>query len=430
MDKIKPENLYQIFKWVKKVSIDTRNIEHGSIFFALKGPNFNANQFAGEALEKGASYVVVDEKEFKLNEKCILVNNTLLTLQDLANYHRKKFEIPFIAITGSNGKTTTRELARDVLSQKYKVSATSGNLNNHIGVPLTLLSLNDDDEIAIIEMGANHLGEINRLCEIAEPTHGLITNIGKAHTEGFGDVNGVIRGKSELFQYLIQHEGEVFINSQDHILFNMAKRFKNPILYPSKGDYYHCEFLKSDPFIQLNVENGETLRTQQIGKYNFENIAAALCLGKYFDIPQEKAHHAIIEYVPKNNRSQVIIKDGNTIILDAYNANPDSMEVAIENLKSMDHDFKILILGDMNELGDISEKEHGILVEKTNDHGFDEILLCGNKIEKSSHINPNSKWFKSVDDLSEFLIKKKYNNSLILIKASRSIGLEKVVEVI
>ena len=274
-------SLYEKYLQSRKVSTDTRQITPGSVFFALKGPHFNANTFAEEALRAGASYAVVDEKEFVKNERCVLVENSLEALQKLARHHRDQLKIPVIGLTGSNGKTTSKELLNSVLSKKYKTYATKGNLNNQIGVPLTLLAIDQSTEIAIIEMGANHVGEIASLSSIANPTHGFITNIGKAHIGTFGGFDNIIRGKSELYQHLINNKGQVFINSQNLILANMAKRFSSPLFYPGPGDYYHCQLLDADPFIRYRAENDEVVQTQLMGDYNFENIAAALCIGKF-----------------------------------------------------------------------------------------------------------------------------------------------------
>src|SRR6478609_4820050 len=300
------ESIYLKYSESGKVSTDTRQITPGSVFFALKGPNFNANEFAHEALNKGASYAIVDEERFVTDQRILLVDDGLTALQDLARYHRSKLKIPFVGLTGSNGKTTSKELVSAVLSKKFKTYATKGNLNNHIGVPLTLLAIDSSIELAIVEMGANHLGEIATLCAIANPTHGFITNIGRAHIGTFGGYENIIRGKSELYQHLIEHDGIAFINSQNPVLANMAKRFKNHISYPAWGDYYHCEFLGSDPFVTIQSESGDKIVTQLIGAYNFENIAAALCIGKYFKVPPSQANEAIAEYVPGNMRSQVI----------------------------------------------------------------------------------------------------------------------------
>ena len=290
------EQLYKYYLESRSVSTDTRKILPGSVFFALKGDRFNANEFAAQALEKGASYAVIDEERYAISSKCIVVSNVLDTLQKLAAYHRQQLSIPVIGLTGSNGKTTSKELLNAVLSRKYKTYATQGNLNNHIGVPLTLLAIDNSIEVAVVEMGANHLGEIALLCSIANPTHGFITNIGKAHIGTFGGFENIIRGKSELYQHLISKSGVAFINSRSEILSNMAKRFKDPVLYPSKDDYYHCELVDADPFLRVKAENGDIILTNLIGTYNFENIAAALCIGKYFKVDAALSNRAIGEY--------------------------------------------------------------------------------------------------------------------------------------
>ena len=294
------KKLYLFYKESGKVSTDTRMIAKGAIFFALKGERYNANEFAGDALAKGASYAVVDEGRYAVDNRYILVDNVLETLQNLAQYHRSQLKIPVIGLTGSNGKTTSKELLNAVLSTSFKTLATQGNFNNHIGVPLSLLAIDETIEIVVIEMGANHVGEIAALCSIANPTHGFITNIGKAHIGTFGGFDNIIRGKSELYMHLIEHNGVVFINSKNHILANMAKRFKAPILYPSKGDYYHCEMVDADPFVKIRTEEGAEIQTQLIGKYNFENIATALCIGKYFGVDSGKANkaHCSSERIP------------------------------------------------------------------------------------------------------------------------------------
>lgn len=422
------KELYQRYKECLQVSTDTRNIEKGSMFFALKGPNFDANEFAEQALEKGANYVVVDEPEYQINNKCILVDDTLQTLQKLANYHRKQLDIPVIGITGSNGKTTTKELMKCVLEQQYKVHATFGNLNNHIGVPLTLLGIDDSIEIAIIEMGANRLGDIAELCAIAEPTHGLITNIGRAHVGYFGGYENIIRTKSELYHYLIQNNGTVWINSQNDILKNMAKRFPEPIFYPAQGDYYHAQFIRASPYVEFKTENGDQVTTRLIGEYNFENIAAALCIGKFFEVEPSEANKAIAEYVPDNNRSQIVQKGNNTIIMDAYNANPSSMEAAIDNIAAMEGGKKVLILGDMYELGDASDEEHIKLGQLINQHHFDEVYFCGKLIKSALTSYTDGQYFEDKEELSEFISKKSYDNTLILLKASRAIGLESLLD--
>ena len=424
------EQLYQKYLEAGKISIDTRQITPGSVFFALKGDKFNANEFAAEALIKGARYAVVDDERFVKEERYILVEDSLVALQNLAKHHRSQLKIPIIGLTGSNGKTTTKELVNAVLSKKFKTFATKGNLNNHIGVPLTILSIDKSSEIAVIEMGANHLGEIALLSSIANPTHGFITNIGKAHIGTFGGFENIIRGKSELYQHLISNNGIVFINSQNPILSNMAKRFKATLLYPAVGDYYSCELIESDPFVKIKAENNEIVQTQMIGAYNFENIAAALCVGKYFEVNAKLANKAVAEYVPGNMRSQFLKKESNTIILDAYNANPSSMQAAIDSLASMKALKKVVILGDMFELEEEAEKEHRNLGRLLKEKKFDRVYLCGKLMRSAKAEFSDALLFESKDLLMEELKRNPINDSTILVKASRGIGLETVVEVI
>lgn len=422
--------LYDYYLESGQVSTDTRKIVPGSVFFALKGDRFNANTFALQALEKGASYVVLDENEYAVNDCCLLVPDVLETLQNLARHHRNQLSIPVIGLTGSNGKTTSKELVNAVLSKKYKTYATKGNLNNHIGVPLTLLAIDKSVEIAVVEMGANHLGEIELLCSIANPTHGFITNIGRAHIGTFGGYENIVRGKSELYQHLIVNNGTVFINSQNHILANMAKRFKSPVFYPAMGDYYHCELLGSDPFVKIRTEDGITLTTQLIGGYNFENIAAALCIGKYFGVDAALSNQAIVEYLPNNMRSQLIKKGNNTIILDAYNANPSSMQAAIENLAAMDSKHKVLIIGDMFELEEDAENEHRGIGQLLHKHNFDKVYLCGQLMGWAKAEFPQGLHFENKEMLTQELKDNPLRDATILIKASRGIGLETVLDFI
>lgn len=422
------ELIYNAYLKSGRVSTDTRKIQQGDVFFALKGENFNANEFAADALTKGASIAVIDDEAYKKSDAYIVVEDTLETLQKLANHHRKQLTIPVIGLTGSNGKTTTKELINAVLSKKFNTLATAGNFNNHIGVPLTLLNITPDHEIAIIEMGANHVGEIAALCDIANPTHGLITNIGKAHLEGFGGFEGVIRAKSELYHDLIKTNGTVWINSNNEILSNMAKRFESPLFYPAQGDYYHCEFKNASPYVEFTAENGKEISTQLIGKYNFENIAVALCIGKFFDVAEEDANDAVAEYSPTNNRSQIIKKDSNTIILDAYNANPSSMASAIDNLAMMDAKNKVIILGDMKELGPESDLEHEKLGATLSDKGLTKIYLCGELIKPALKHVPSAKHFSNRSKLILALESERFTDSTILIKASRSLGLEAIVD--
>lgn len=422
------EKLYEKFLETGKISTDTRQITEGSIFFALRGDKFNANEFALQALEKGARYAVIDDSTYAKEPRCILVDDSLKALQELAKYHRTKLTIPIIGLTGSNGKTTSKELLNAVLSKKYKTYATKGNLNNHIGVPLSILSVDKSIEIAVIEMGANHVGEIALLCSIANPTHGFITNIGKAHIGTFGGFENIIRGKSELYQHLIVNNGIVFINSQNAILANMAKRFKNPYFYPATGDYLHVKLLDADPFIRYYDEQGETVQTQLMGAYNFENIAVALCIGKFFGVEAAASNKAIADYVPGNMRSQILVKGTNTIILDAYNANPSSMEAAINNLASMKATKKVAILGDMFELEEETEKEHRKIGELLNAKSFDQVYLCGKLMQAAKGSHAASQLFEKKELLIEELKKHPIKDSTILVKASRGIGLESVVE--
>jgi len=399
------------------------------MFFALKGANFNGNSFAKDALDLGAEYAVVDEEKFKISDRYILVKDVLTALQDLANFHRKQFKIPFIAVTGTNGKTTSKELIKTVLSKKYITYATVGNLNNHIGIPLTILSIKRDVEIAVIEMGANHQKEIEGYCKIAEPSHGLITNIGKAHLEGFGGFEGVKKGKGELYEYLLRAGGVAFINSNNEILKEISK-FTAPIYYPRKGDYYTCELLESTPFVIIETEEHKTVETQLTGAYNFENIAAALCIGKYFNVPADAANAAVARYDPQNNRSQIIEKAGNTIILDAYNANPSSMKAAIENFAKMKAGSKVLVLGDMFELGDESEAEHKNLGKLISQYHFDKVLLCGNQMSFAKEAYSSALYFPDKASLIEWFKANQIKDSHLLIKGSRGMGLEKALDVI
>jgi UDP-N-acetylmuramoyl-tripeptide--D-alanyl-D-alanine ligase len=422
------EKIYSKYRESKKISTDTRQITPGSIFFALKGDKFNANEFAEEALSKGASYAVIDEEKFRKNERFILVPDVLTALQKLARHHRDQLNIPVIALTGSNGKTTSKELVHAVLSKKFRTHATKGNLNNHIGVPLTLLSIDDTAKIAVVEMGANHLGEIALLCDIANPTHGFITNIGKAHIGTFGGYENIIRGKAELYQHLITHNGKVFINSQNPILFNMAKRFRDPVFYPAVGDFYHAELISADPMVKVKAENGEEVQTNLIGGYNFENIAAALCIGKFFGVDAVAANQAIAHYVPGNMRSQVMKKESNTIILDAYNANPSSMQAAIENISAMQASKKVLILGDMFELEGEADKEHQAIGKLIKDKGISNVYLCGSLFKSALREIPQAKYFVKKEDLATELKQFPVKDATILVKASRGIGLETIVE--
>lgn len=420
-------DLYEKFLACGKVCTDTRQITPGCLFFALRGEKFNGNVFAAEALAKGARYAVIDDANFEVAGRTLLTADVLLALQQLARDHRQRLAIPIIGLTGSNGKTTSKELVREVLSRKYRTFATAGNLNNHIGVPLSVLAIDEKTEIAVIEMGANHVGEIALLSSIAMPTHGFITNIGKAHIGTFGGFENIIRGKSELYQFLREHGGTVFINSQNPILANMAKRFANPVLYPAPGDFYHAELIASDPWVQVRTENGETVTTHLVGAYNFENIAAALCIGKYFGVPAREAQEAIARYQPANMRSQVIEKGSNKIILDAYNANPSSMAAAIESFAAMKAIHKVLILGDMFELEGEADREHIGILELIGSKHFDDVFLCGALFSRVRDTWPAGHYYATREELIHALRDKPIRNAAVLIKASRGMGLEQVV---
>lgn len=422
------EKIYEKYLESKRISTDTRQITPGSVFFALKGDKFNANEFAEEALNKGASQAVIDEPKFKKDDRYIVVDNVLENLQQLAKHHRDQLKIPVLALTGSNGKTTSKELLHAVLSKKFKTLATKGNLNNHIGVPLTLLAIDESVEFAVIEMGANHLGEIALLCSIANPTHGFITNIGKAHIGTFGGYENIVRGKSELFQHLITNNGQVFINSANPILANMSKRFTNPIFYPGPKDFYQAHLVSADPMVKFKADNGDAVETNLIGDYNFENIAAALCIGKFFGVDAREANKAIEEYVPGNMRSQVVKKENNTVILDAYNANPSSMQAAIENLAGMNTSNKVLILGDMFELESEAEREHQAIGSLLKQKGFKHVYLCGSLFKAALREIPEAKYFEKKEQLILELKQYPIKNATVLVKASRGIGLEAVVE--
>ncbi|WP_289030401.1 UDP-N-acetylmuramoyl-tripeptide--D-alanyl-D-alanine ligase [uncultured Algoriphagus sp.] len=426
--------LYEAFLKSTGVSTDTRKIEPGNLFFALKGPNFDANEFAAKALEMGASGVVVDDPAHYLenDERYFICQDALVCLQKLANYHRHQFDIPIIGLTGSNGKTTSKELLNAVLKTKFKTLATIGNLNNHIGVPLTLLSLKKEHELAIIEMGANKQGDIQELCEIAEPTHGFITNIGKAHLEGMGGPEGVLKTKTELYQHLRENKGTVFINSQDPILSNMIKRFIDPVLYPSNGDFCEVRFLGADPFVKFSVEGvkGDQL-SFLIGAYNFGNIATALTVGKFFGVDMNQAVEAVLNYKPSNMRSQLIEKRSNLIILDAYNANPSSMEAAIRTFGQMKgKKHKMIILGDMYELGEHAEAEHGKLGEIVSEYPIEKVCFTGKLIVSALEKAPKALYFPDPFSFRNWLQDSQLEDYMILIKGSRGMKLESLVDFI
>lgn len=413
--------LYEKFLASDGVCTDTRSLQTNQIFFALKGGNFNGNSYALKAIEEGALLAVIDEPQKKPNDQFILVDDVLKCLQELASHHRDQLDIPFFGITGSNGKTSTKELAARVMNSDRKTQYTKGNLNNHIGVPLTLLSIASDTDFAIIEMGANHIGEIAALCEIAKPTHGLITNIGTAHIGEFGGQEAIIRAKSELFDYLRKTNGVPFINLEDRVLQNMAKRFSNAITYPNEL----CLLKSATPFVHYKDVHGETHATEMIGAYNFLNISAAVTIGSYFDV--EDAYRAIDGYMPDNNRSQMIEIGSNTIILDAYNANPDSIRAALENLAVIKSDHKVAILGDMKELGEYAEEEHKKIIDFAETLDLDQVYLVGNDFKKVFN-HSKSKVFEKIDELSAFLRQQPLAAATVLIKGSRGMRMEQLTE--
>jgi UDP-N-acetylmuramoyl-tripeptide--D-alanyl-D-alanine ligase len=423
-------DLYQLFEQHPYITIDSRNIRPGCIFFAIKGDSFDGNSFAADSLEKGAAYAIIDNPDYATNNT-FMVSCVLETLQELARLHRSTLNIPVIGITGTNGKTTTKELVNAVLSSNYKVLATSGNLNNHIGVPITLLSITKNTEIAIIEMGANHPGEIAFLCDIAKPTHGLITNIGKAHLEGFGGYEGVIRTKSELYHFLRKTGGTAFVNGDNELLTSLSEGI-NRITYGIGGSASTCvNLVESDPFLQIswNNEGVETcIKTQLVGDYNLENVAAALCIAGSFRVPEDKAIEAISGYVPSNNRSQQVKTKDNTVILDAYNANPSSMLAALINFANLKAEKKMLILGDMLELGEESSNEHLALLEMAKKQGFTNVILVGPEFQKVSGSGQAS--FPTILALVDWLKKNPIHDFFILVKGSRGIKMEKVMEVL
>jgi len=425
---MKVEALHEIFLQNPSICTDTRKLVENDIFFALKGENFNGNSYAQKAIENGAIYAVIDEAKFFIDHRTILMENALQTLQNLANFHRHHCKAKIVALTGSNGKTTTKELINAVLSQSYKTIATKGNLNNHIGVPLTLLSIKEDTEIAIVEMGANHQKEIEFLSNLAEPDFGYITNFGKAHLEGFGGVEGVIRGKSELYTHLIAKNKGIFMNADDPIQKEKLALYINKYGYSSTDTTFSIiKMSGANPFVEIEVEKTH-IRTRLIGSYNFPNCCAAILIGKYFNVDIGMIKLGLESYIPDNNRSQVIEKKGRKIILDAYNANPTSMKAALENFSQMQSDHKFLFLGDMFELGEDAKEEHQNIAELAQELGFKNTILIGENFYETKN---DFKKFKTFDDLKEYLDFEKITpKSTLLIKGSRGMALERILEII
>lgn len=423
------EELYKIFLSYPSVQTDSRKLKKGDLFFALKGPSFNGNLFAKQALDAGAAYAVTDEPLNFTSENVIAVNDVLATLQQLAKYHRQQFSIPFIAITGSNGKTTTKELVHEVLSSSYNTYTTEGNLNNHIGIPLTILKIKQDAEIAVIEMGANHLKEIEGYCQYTLPTHGLITNCGKAHLEGFGGIAGVRKGKGELFDYLRSAGGTAFIMQDYDYLREMAHDIKTVLSYGTTPNAAITGTVdKSSGFLSVKITKGITpciINTQLVGDYNLPNVLAAVAVGKFFNVADEKIKRALENYIPSNSRSQLIEKGSNQIILDAYNANPSSMKAAIENFAKMEGSKKVLLLGGMMELGKESEKEHLSVIHVINNYKWNKVVLVGGDYNKLQHPYIN---LDNAEQAKEWLAKQQFENAQLLVKGSRSMKMERVLE--
>jgi UDP-N-acetylmuramoyl-tripeptide--D-alanyl-D-alanine ligase len=420
-------DLYKIYKQYPSVQTDTRKLKSGDIFFALKGGNFNGNSFAQQAIDAGAAYAVIDEVAYEIVGKTFLVDDVLTALQQLAKHHREQFTIPFIAITGSNGKTTTKELVHAVLSAEFITYATEGNLNNHIGIPLTILKIKMDAEIAIIEMGANHQKEIESYCEYTQPTHGIITNCGKAHLEGFGGIEGVRKGKGELFDYLRSNKGTALVMWDYDYLQDMSKGIPSILKYGTTNADIEGAAIKSEPFLEVTITKGidtSTIKTLLVGDYNLPNVLVAVATGKYFNVPATSIKEAIENYSPSNSRSQLIEKGSNKIILDAYNANPSSMKLAIENFSKLQADNKVLMLGGMAELGDESLYEHKGIVDIISKTQWKAVVLVGGDFLNIQHPYIS---FTNVTEAKKWLQQEHFENTHLLIKGSRSMQMEKVV---
>ena len=423
-------DLYDLFIHNPQITTDSRNCPKGSIFFALKGDKFDGNQYAGKALASGCVYAVIDNPDYYIGERTILVDNVLKTLQQLAHHHRKVLGLPIIGITGTNGKTTTKELLAAVLSTKFNLLYTEGNFNNHIGVPLTLLRLTHDHEMAVIEMGASHPGDIKELVDIVHPNYGIITNVGRAHLEGFGSFEGVIRTKGELYDYIRRSKGKIFIKKENEYLQSIAKGIEQ-ITYGNGDDAFASgQVVSCDPFLVFNwKQQGKlpTVETHMIGSYNLDNVLAAVAVGRFFKIPAERISRAIAAYEPTNNRSQFKKTDNNELIIDAYNANPSSMKVALDNFITMPVQPKAIILGDMRELGPTSDELHAEVVAQIKKGQFDKVFLCG---EHFSKVGKEFSPFATTEAMVEELRKQPLKGYHILIKGSHSMGLEKLADIL
>lgn len=425
---MKIDAIHQLFLDCTSICTDTRKVKNNCLFFALSGEKFNGNTFANEALTKGAKYAIIDDAKFKTSDNTILVENSLKTLQELATYHREYLGLKIIALTGSNGKTTTKELINVVLSKKYNTTATVGNLNNHIGVPLTLLSMDKNTEIGIVEMGANHKKEIAFLCNIAKPDYGYITNFGKAHLEGFGGIEGVIKGKSEMYDYLISNNKLVFYNAEDTIQEEKLRDYNSKVGFSNNNTTdYNYTLLDINPFVTFKTED-IVIKSNLIGAYNFTNLCAASTIGRHFEVTLNQIQTAVKDYTPTNNRSQIINQGSNSIILDAYNANPSSMDVALKNFSLQDAKNKIAILGDMFELGDSAPEEHQNIVNLLSFLDIDKVILVGENFYTTNTDNSNLEKYKSFEDFKNNY--KTIKDSALLIKGSRGMALERVLELL
>ena len=425
---MKLETVYSYFLESTGICTDTRKIEKGCLFVALRGDNFNGNKFTQQALDKGAFKVIIDDiSQHKNTGETILCKNSLELLQKLATYHRQYLNIPIIALTGSNGKTTTKEIINAVLSKKFKTTATLGNLNNHIGVPLTLLSMTKETQIGIVEMGANHKKEIEALCEIAQPNFGYITNFGKAHIEGFGSIEGVIEGKSELYKYISKEKGTLFFNADDPIQNKLLGNYPSKVGFSqTKENFYTLKQIDANPYVALQAAQ-TNITSNLIGAYNFTNISAGVLIGDFFDIPLNDIKQAIEEYLPTNNRSQLITKGSTQIILDAYNANPTSMMAALQHFNTIKTASKMVFLGDMFELGETAQEEHQDIVDYLSNTNIDEVHLIGSYFSKTKLQVKNCHQYKTFEALKSAFKNTIPKDTTVLIKASRGMALERIV---
>jgi len=421
--------LHALFLECSSVSTDSRKITKNAMFFALKGDNFNGNVYAKQALQDGAKYAIIDNETYVTSAQTILVKDVLKTLQQLASFHRLYLKTPIIALTGSNGKTTTKELINATLSKKFNTTATTGNLNNHIGVPLTLLSMDKHTEIGIVEMGANHQKEIEFLCGIAKPDYGLITNFGKAHLEGFGGVEGVIKGKSEMYDFLITNNKSIFVNANDPIQVEKTKQAHIFTFGNDSNADVKIEFIEAQPNVKVRFNN-LIINSHLIGEYNFTNIAVAIAIANYFKVDDKGIKEAIESYMPSNNRSQVIQTASHKIIMDAYNANPTSMRAALLNFEKLNDKIKVAILGDMFELGHEAEKEHQNIVDLASTQLLDKIILIGANFYKTKIVSPKVQVFESFDDFKNNFNPSELEFATLLIKGSRGMALERVLDIL